>query len=182
VWAASTYDGLARSVLLAHKEHAVLTLTPVLGQMLLRSLVECLADAESAGRRATPALVVPVPSRPAVVRERGHDPVWRMARVAAAGARRLGLEVEAARLLRLVRPVRDQALLGRAQRRANLRDAVLARPARRRRDDVRAVVLVDDIITTGATADECARALRAAAMRVLGVAVVAATSLRAGSR
>jgi predicted amidophosphoribosyltransferase len=180
VWAAAPYDGVARAALIAHKEHAALALTPVLGRALARSAVECLAAAERDGLDALRPLVVPVPSRPAVVRARGHDPVLRMARVAAARLREAGLDPSVAPLLRVGRRVRDQASLDRAQRRANMRGSMRARPpggAQRGR----AAVVVDDIVTTGATAAEAARALRAAGVAVVGIAVVAATPLRADS-
>jgi len=159
----------------------VLTLTPTLGRMLARSLSACLAAAEEAGPEADGALIVPVPSRPAAVRARGHDPVLRMSRAASARLRSIGLDVAVAPLLRVGRPVRDQASLGREQRLANLRDAIRARPVRAARRD-RIAVIVDDIVTTGATAGDCARALRAAGVRVVGVAVVAATPLRGPPR
>jgi predicted amidophosphoribosyltransferase len=181
VWAAAPYDGVARSVLLEHKEQAVLTLTATLGRMLARSLAACLAAAEEAGPDGDGALIVPVPSRPAAVRSRGHDPVLRMSRAAAARLRSVGLDVAVAPLLRVGRPVRDQASLDREQRLANLRDAIRARPVRAARRG-RIAVIVDDIVTTGATAGDCARALRAAGVRVVGVAVVAATPLRGPRR
>jgi predicted amidophosphoribosyltransferase len=178
VWASAPYDGVARSVLLEHKEQAVLTLTRPLGRMLARSLASCLAAAEAAGSNADGALIVPVPSRPAAVRSRGHDPVLRMSRAAAATLGSVGLDVDVAPLLRVGRPVRDQASLDREQRLANLRGAMRARPVRADRGG-RIAVIVDDIVTTGATARDCARALRAAGVPVVGVAVVAATPLHA---
>jgi predicted amidophosphoribosyltransferase len=190
VWAAAPYDGVARAALLAHKEHAVLSLTPSLGRALARSVVSCLSTARAADADAVDgfdavetsyAVIVPVPSRASVVRARGHDPVLRMSRMAASRLRGVGLDIAVDPRLRVGRPVRDQASLDRAQRRANLRGAMQARQSHRRLDG-RVAVVVDDIVTTGATAAECARALRAAGVRVVGVAVVAATPLRAGGR
>jgi predicted amidophosphoribosyltransferase len=152
----------------------------MLGQLLARSIVWCLAAAEAVGPGTERALVVPVPSRASVVRARGHDPVLRMSRVAAVAARAAGLDVAVAPVLRLGRHVRDQASLDRAQRRANLSGAMEVR--RRRLREPGLVVVVDDIVTTGATADECARVLRAAGLRVGGVAVVAATPRRTPDR
>jgi predicted amidophosphoribosyltransferase len=104
-----------------------------------------------------------------------------MARVAAAAARDLGLDVEAEPLLRVCRPVRDQATLDRVQRRANVVGAMRARRRASARRDAAALV-VDDIVTTGATAAEAVRALGAAGVRVVGIAVVAATPPRLATR
>jgi predicted amidophosphoribosyltransferase len=181
VWAAAPYDGVARAAIIAHKEQAALALTPLLGRALARSAVACLASAEHQGLDVMRPLIVPVPSRAAVVRARGHDPVLRMARVAAARLREAGLDLAVAPLLHVGRRVRDQASLDRAERRANMRGSMRGRPPRGDQRG-RAAVVVDDIVTTGATAAEAARALRAVRVRVLGIAVVAATPLRADSR
>jgi predicted amidophosphoribosyltransferase len=177
VWAAAAYGGVARAALLAHKEEAALGLTRVLGRALARSAVACLAAAENHGADVLSPLIVPVPSRAAVVRERGHDPVLRMARIATSRLRVVGLDATLAPMLRIRRRVRDQASLDRAERRANLSGAMRARPPRRR-DSGRVAVVVDDIVTTGATAAEAARALRVVGVHVAGVAVAAATPLR----
>jgi competence protein ComFC len=85
------------------------------------------------------------------VRLRGFDHAEILARGV---ARRLGLP--AARILAGTSSRRDQAALGAAERRSNLRDAFEARPCSGR------WLLLDDVITTGATARACARALTAA--------------------
>ncbi len=72
----------------------------------------------------------------------------------------------------------DQARLDRAERAANLRGAYAVRPGPRPGSPAYPCVLVDDVITTGATLAESARALRSAGVRVVGAAVVAATELR----
>lgn len=181
VWAAAPYDGVARAALLAHKEHAVLALTPALGRALAASVVACLCAAQVAGVERSSCAIIPVPSRAAVVRARGHDPVLRMARVAAAQLRRVGLDIAVESLLRVSRSVRDQASLDRDQRRANLHGAMRARRPPPSRGD-RMAVVVDDIVTTGATASEAARALGEVGVNVVGAAVVAATALRPAGR
>jgi predicted amidophosphoribosyltransferase len=76
-------------------------------------------------------------------------------------------------MLRAARTVEDQAGLSSRARSANLDHAFTVAG----RTNVRglAVIVVDDIITTGSTASEAARALGAAGATVLGVAVIAAT-------
>ena len=165
--AVAAYDGVVRSLLLAHKERGRVALAGPLGRALATA-VQLHLDAPAQGRpaRAGPPLLVPVPSSPAAVRARGHD---HARRTAAAAARALGLR-EAA-LLAQARPVSDQAGLDAAARAANLAGALRAR---RRLDGVD-VVVVDDVVTTGATLAEAARALARAGARVRGGAVVAVT-------
>jgi predicted amidophosphoribosyltransferase len=112
-------------------------------------------------------VLVPVPSAPHVARRRAGD---HMHRLAVGAARRTGREVVAALTLR--RAVRDSAGLGAGERRANLRGAFVAAPPPR---PAMPVVVVDDIVTTGATLTEAARALLVAGWSVRGAAVIAAT-------
>jgi predicted amidophosphoribosyltransferase len=74
-------------------------------------------------------------------------------------------------VLAQARPVADQAGLGARARQQNLAGALrLRRPIK-----AGAVVIVDDLVTTGSSLTEAARVLRAAGMPVLGAATVAAT-------
>lgn len=166
------YDGALKALVNAHKEHHALALARPLGEVLAGA-VRGLAGA---ARMAGPVLLVPVPSRPRAVRRRGHDPVLRTARVAASLLRRTGIDATVARLLVPAAPLADQAGLSSAQRAANLRGALRCRS--RPGGDPRPVVVVDDVITTGATAREAQRALESAGFRVAGIATVAATRRR----
>lgn len=173
----SPYDGPVRRVLLAHKEQGRYGLHRPLGRALATSSLLVL-DHTATPLPAAVALV-PVPSSPGVVRARGHDPLLRMARIAAEVLRRRGRSVQVLPALRQHRRPADQAGLDAARRAANLRDAFRVWP---RCDGLlreRAVVVADDILTTGVTAAEAARALREAGARVCGVATVAATVRRA---
>jgi len=99
------------------------------------------------------AVMVPVPLHPARKRERGYNQAELLAGEL---ARRSGLEVVADALVRR-RDTRSQTGLSAAGRRQNVRGAFVVR--RRGRVAGRVVVLVDDVVTTGATAMACARAL-----------------------
>ena len=91
--------------------------------------------------------------------ERGFNTAQELARNLS-----LGTHIACIGLLRKLRETADQASLDRRGRRLNLDGAFVSRPAPRR------VLLVDDVMTTGATADACARALReAGAMDVMVV-------------
>lgn len=162
--AAAAYDGVVRSALLAHKERGRLA--------LVRPLAAALAGAVATLDLAPgPLVLVPAPSRRATVRARGQDHARRLARRTAHLLRQTGVDVTAAGLLLPARELADQSGLDVASRAANLAGALRAR---RRLDGVR-VVLVDDVVTSGATLVEAARALTAAGALVEGAVVVAAT-------
>ena len=120
-----------------------------------------------------PPILVPIPSSRAAARQRGGDHLMRLA---AEVAPQHGLQVLPA--LRLAGRGRDSAGLPAAQRAANLAHRMRAVPAAAGRP----VLIVDDIVTTGATVAEAARALQAAGWQVCGAAVIAATRLRRGER
>ncbi|TNM42885.1 ComF family protein [Nocardioides albidus] len=177
-YAVGEYAGALRALVLAHKERRVLALARPLGELLATSVAASLATIGA----GAPVLLVPVPSRAATVRQRGHDPTLTMARAA---ARTLGPDVRTAPLLRLRPGVVDQAGLDAAGRAANLAGSMtVPAPAVRRisRRCPRAhVVVCDDVLTTGATLREAQRALEAAGVRVHAAAVVAATRRRSAA-
>ncbi|MFH8409970.1 ComF family protein [Streptomyces sp. NPDC018019] len=123
---------------------------------------------------ATPLLLVPVPSAARAVAGRGHDPVRRMALAAARDLRRSGVPVRVLTVLRQRRTVVDQAGLSARQRLANVSGALTVVAGAGRLVAAAPVVLVDDLMTTGASLAEAARAVRAAGGRVVGAGVVAA--------
>ncbi len=176
-WAVAGYEGAVRAALLAHKEHGVRALAGPLGAALAASVR---AAGAAGSRRAV--VLVPAPSRPAAVRARGRDPTRALAEVAAAVLRSEGVEASVVAALRMSGRARDQAGLGAAARAANLAGAVRAVPARCAALVGRRVLLVDDVLTTGATLAESARALAAAGAPARAAAVVAATPRRAGER
>ena len=166
-WSVAAYDGPVRSALVAYKEDGRAALRAPLGAALGRAV------AGAAGRRGV--VLVPVPSRPAAVRARGRDHVRELARVAARTATALGPAAAAVAALRLVRRTSDQAGLSSAARAANLGGALAVRPSSVPRLMGAHVVVVDDLVTTGSTLAEAARALRAVGVEPFAVATVAAT-------
>lgn len=182
VHAAAAYAGGVREVLLAHKERGALPLAGALGGALAAAVLAGCGGAVGGGGGAGELVLVPVPSARRQVRARGHDPARRIALAAAGRLRRAGVPARVAAVLRLRRAVADQAGLGARQRRENLAGALaVCRDGARLTAGAARLVLVDDLITTGATLAEAARAIRAAGpardadpMAALVAAVVAA--------
>ena len=173
-FAAGGYDGVLKAMVNQHKEHGVFALATPLGRVLADVVCDLLAwlldDPAASG--LGPVHLVPVPSRSRVVRTRGHDPMLRVTRVASHRLRRRGVDAHVGRLLVSRSAVADQSTLGAAARAANLAGTMACRrsvPAQC------LVVVVDDVLTTGATAREAQRALEEAGVVVLGIATVAAT-------
>lgn len=135
---------------------------------LAAALAALLAAAVERAGDAPPDCVVPVPLARARLAERGFNQSWEI-------ARRLGRAARADRLLR-VKDTAHQLALPRAARAANLRDAFAVEPAAAAALRGADVALVDDVMTTGATADELARTLRRAGARRVRVWVVARTA------
>lgn len=157
VWSGLDFDGAVARAVRALKEDGRTSLA--------RELAPALAAALSLIPGARGAVVVPVPTSRAAYRRRGY-------RVAELVARRAGVRV--VRLLRTVRPTADQRGLDAATRRRNVARSLAATPAAA---SARVVVL-DDVVTTGATLDEAVRALRAGGAEVIGAVAIAATPRR----
>ena len=173
-FATAAYDGMVKAMVLGHKERGLLALR--------RPLAELLAQAVAGSGATGPLVLVPVPSRRASVRARGHDPTYTMTSGAAAILRSGGTDALARPLLRLLPGVVDQAGLDAAQRAANLAGSMacsvpsLRRLARSR--PCARIVVCDDVLTTGATIREAQRSLESVGLTVAAGAVVAATRRR----
>jgi predicted amidophosphoribosyltransferase len=169
--AAGAYAGPVRPAVAAFKEHGRAELAGPLGTAL--ALAVAVHAALLPGR---PVLLVPLPPTRAALRARGRDPVRELAVAAVAELRAAGVDAEQARLLARTGRVRDSAGLTVAQRRANLAGTVTARAARVPRGAL--LVVVDDVVTSGATLTQAAAALGVTAAAGAGpvlAAVVAAT-------
>ncbi|UXA08239.1 ComF family protein [Mycobacterium sp. SMC-2] len=162
VFALGRYAGARRQAILALKEHGRADLVGPLAGALATGVHRLL----SWGIVETPLTVVPAPTRRSAARRRGGDPVARLARTAVAGHPAIAV----APALRMRALVRDSVGLGTAARERNVAGRVLLRGKRPGTE----VLIVDDVVTTGATARESVRVLRAAGVRVTAVLTVAA--------
>ena len=159
VWSALLFEGVAARVIRTLKEDG--------RTALARPLATAATGAIERVRAHAPAdtLFVPVPSSRSAFRRRGFRPVeLLMARAS----------LPVSRSLRLTRMTADQRRLDVAARAANVSGAFHAN-----RVAGRDVIVVDDVVTTGATLDEAITALRVAGATVRGAVTVAATPSRA---
>ncbi|HJR89935.1 MAG TPA: phosphoribosyltransferase family protein [Aeromicrobium sp.] len=163
--AAGEYDGALRSAIIAWKERGRFTVERPLAHLLAASVL--------AHEVEGPIALVPIPSRPDRRRARGADVVADLARRSAALLRSVEVDAQAVPSLAFVKRVRDQAGLSATERADNVRGALVVR-----RPPSAPVVLVDDIVTTGATLGEAARAFRARGLTVAGAATMAHRPLR----
>jgi len=177
-WAMGTYTGPRRGAVLALKERGRRDLAAPLGRAVSRTVARLRTLGHIDPPQLADLVLVPAPTRARAARGRGGDPVERLAR-AAAGV--LAPEhVSVPQVLRMRRGVRDSVGLGAAARAANVAGRIDFLPARwdepratvQHRD--RTILLVDDVLTTGATACESVRVLSSFGIRTDGVLVVAA--------
>jgi ComF family protein len=148
------YDDVARTLVHALKYQDRTDLAPAMGRWMARAGKELLGEAD---------MLVPVPLHWRRGWSRRYNQSGALARVI---SRQSGARV-AAESLRRVRATEQQIGLSRAQRASNVQGAFKVVADRMADIQGRRVILVDDVLTTGATVDACARALlRAKAAQV----------------
>ena len=156
----ATHQELLRDLLLRLKFHNELSLAHSLGSLL-------------AAHPLLPGLrvnhIVPIPLHPSRLTHRGFNQSLELARPV---AQRLGLPLDGASLIR-VRATDPQRGLSREDRRPNIKNAFAAGTGVRGKD----VLIIDDIMTTGATMEEASHALLRAGAASVHVAVVSRTSV-----
>jgi predicted amidophosphoribosyltransferase len=201
-WAACSYRGLAARLVVAWKDRGRFDLTPALGAALAAPLLAAAgpfaahaapggslglssgAGRARAGDAGAPVLLVPIPTAPGNRRRRGADLVRDLtaaaARAATAGGAWPGAPPRVAPALTHVRRVRDQSGLGAEARRVNIHGALSVTRRWSDRVNGRRVVLVDDIVTTGATMAEAARALAVAGALPVGACCLCVTIRQQG--
>jgi predicted amidophosphoribosyltransferase len=154
-WSAIDYGSIATNTINAFKEHG--------RTALLGDFCKLLDEIEISDG----VVLVGLPSAQNATRKRGFVPAELLAERLA--RRRL---LRSAHALVFNRKIDDQAKLSKLEREANLVGAMLAKPV------TGAVVLIDDVVTTGASLNEAARAMAAAGNQVVGFVTIAETILR----
>lgn len=158
---AGRFEGVLREAVLRFK----FGYDPAIARLLCACMAEAVDDEFFSGREV---LTVAAPLHDARLYQRGFN----QSEVLARGVSRLKGFAAAPHALRKVRPTRSQAGLNREERRRNLQGCMTADSLVRGKD----VLMVDDVITTGATFTECARALQAAGAVRISALVAASTA------
>ncbi|MEE2057539.1 ComF family protein [Rhodococcus artemisiae] len=164
VWALGAYSGVRRNAVVAAKERGRRDLAAPLG---LAAAVAVARLRRWGELPAGPLIVVPAPTRARAARARGGDPVTRMARCAASHDPTLHVHP----MLVTGATVRDSVGLSASQRQDNLAGRISIRA-----DSVPRslpLLVIDDIVTTGATTREAVRVLRKGGFRTSGILVIA---------
>jgi len=149
IYSSIPYSPIAGKVLLAAKEHGIQRADELMVGALSHSLSLRLQE-QGIG------FLVPIPSRKSVARLRGRQFINELAREIGSGAR-----VPTHEILTHTRAVKDQSKLDAKERLENLDGALTSMRYRSGK-----AIIVDDLVTTGVTLQEAARALRAAGIEV----------------
>jgi predicted amidophosphoribosyltransferase len=170
VYALARYADEARRLVLAYKERGRRDLAPSLGHALAAALPRLPANPRAPDGGWW---LVPVPSRRHASRIRGGPHVRRMAEECAKALAGQGIPAAVAPVLRLKAGARDAARLNRTERAANL-DGRIGWVPDAAPPIGTPVILLDDVITTGATAAACTRILDAKGIHVSAVVALTA--------
>ncbi|MFM6939972.1 MAG: ComF family protein [Rhodoluna sp.] len=166
-WAVSEYGENQRRIFHEFKESGLTSLVGCLADLLAPELEWIRSKFET----EAPVFLVPMPSSRANFKKRGYNPAKLLASRTNRRARRPFMVLDA---LKSVRDTSDQAGLTTAERQTNVAGAMQVK----RSVQGARVLLFDDVVTTGATLAEAARALSEAGAEVLGFLVFSETLLK----
>lgn len=164
---ALAYRGAGARLILGYKEHGLTSLGTALGVLLADAVV---ATARTIAA-TDPLYLVPIPAarRP----RRGFDALGRILTAAERDLDRRGLPCTTLRVLEQTGTHRPLKALDRRGRRTAVRDSLQVRPGAQQGRPTGPVIVVDDVVTTGATVGEAIRALRGSGIHVTAVAAIA---------
>ena len=168
VYSAIPYSAVARNILLAAKEENQKSAD----QLIIRALSK---SVETLFRSIPVCAIVPIPSQPSANRRRGRDFV---SEISTSVARQCGVAVLP--ILHHQRVIRDQSKLNIADRRENLAMALAVKSEYSGNYSGEKVVILDDLLTTGATLKEANRALTKGGFLVQAAATACVVLRRRG--
>ncbi len=169
LWFGASYETTVREMINAHKDHGARALTSDLGLLLARAVW----SASVSSSYARPVVIVPIPAHRSSLRKRGRDTVMEIAESAASQVASRGIPCVVRSLL--IREIETKRNAGRSLRQR--RDVHGTFGVRSRGVIPARVIVVDDIVTTGATVNEGVRALLKSGIGVDAISCVASTPL-----
>lgn len=181
-WACGPYGGVRQALVLAAKEHRDVIARETIGSVIGASLAHLIAHGQLAHPAVQPLLLVPAPTRRSASRRRGGDPITQVCEYAASYLKRSGGILHGGRrtdkndqifvspVLRTREEAKDSAGLSARTRRQNLSGKIVPEVkelSRSAGDNAgrSQIVLVDDVITTGATVAESVLVLASMGLR-----------------
>ena len=169
LWFGAPYETTVREMINAHKDHGTRALTPDLGLLLARAVW----SAAVASSKTRPVVLVPIPAHRSSLRKRGRNTVIELGHRAAHEVSQRGMACFVAPIL--FREMETKRNAGRSIR--ERRDIAGTFGVRARGAVPSRVIVIDDIVTTGATVNEGIRALMQNGISVDAIACVASTPL-----
>lgn len=146
------YNPESMKIILAAKENGNLLARKLLADSMLNSLVVAIRELKLVGE----INLVSIPSRNSAIRKRGRNHMTELANEILAAGKTLDLRIYHQQILHLVKKVKDQSNLNKHERTQNMAGAYLAITPK---NSIKNLIIIDDLITTGASIYEGIRAL-----------------------
>jgi predicted amidophosphoribosyltransferase len=157
-------------VILAAKESG----NPIARNLLASSIANSLTHAIQNLKLQDEVTLVTIPSRSSAIRKRGRDHIKELATEIISISRSRGIKIYHQSILHLTKQVKDQSNLNKSQRIQNMSGAYLANYPE---NSISNLIIIDDLITTGASIHEAIRALSVINLRP--VAIITACAVNA---
>jgi predicted amidophosphoribosyltransferase len=163
------YNPESMKLILAAKEEGNALARNLLATSILNSLNQAINDLKLIGE----INLVSIPSRSSAVRKRGRSHIDELANEIITNGNGLGLKITHQKILQVIKKVKDQSNLNKHQRSQNMMGAYLAIAPK---NSINNLIIIDDLITTGASIHEGIRALSVINLRPVAIITACAVT------
>ncbi len=160
-WAACLYHDPLRHLIHKFKYHQKTLLSPLFSKLIISFIREYNLDIEQFD------IITPIPLFPSRLRERGYNQSQLLAQTI---AQTFNINLSLNNLIR-VQNTKNQTLLSKKERWTNIHKAFRIKNLKQFSE--KSILLIDDLLTTGATASEAARTIKSAGVKTVGVLTLA---------